>query len=260
VVDFLRRDDELFRIDSAPAPAWQPDAGALHAIADIGGIHNPLGLAAYNTYIGGMGPRGSPLYNFLNVKYVLAEKGKPPGDARFALVFDSDPRIDVYLNTVALPRALLIYKSIPVTSGEEAWAEIHRPDFDPSREAVIEGGPVLEGTSSGGTLAIRRLGINDIEIDAQVPAPAYLVLSEIYIPGWRVEIDGHPSKILPANFTFRAVYLEPGAHHVRMFFLPTSWIIGLTISAATWCMLLMAAAAPTLKLCAKMIRRKHLVY
>jgi hypothetical protein len=241
VVGFLRRDGEPFRIDSSPAPAWQPDGGAMHAVADIGGIYNPLGLAAYNTLMGGMGPRGSPLYNFLNVKYVLAEKGKPPGDARFVPVFNEDPQIDVYLNTAALPRAMLIYKSIPVGSGEEAWAAIHRPAFDPSCEAVIEGGPVLDGTPSKGSLAIRLPDANTIELDVTTSAPAYLVLSEVYYPGWRAEVDGRSAGILPANFAFRAVYLEPGSHHVRMFFLPTTWFVGLAASILTWCALLIAA-------------------
>ena len=240
VVDFLRRDGEPFRIDSSPAAAWQSDAGAMYGIADIGGIHNPLGLAAYNTYFGGMGARGNSLYNFLNVKYVLADKGQPPGDARFVPVFDGDPQIDVYLNKAALPRATLIYTSIPVSSGEEAWAAIHQPGFDPSREAVIESGPVLNGAPSSNSLTIRRLDANDIEIDATTPAPAYLVMSEVYYPGWRAEVDGHAAKILPANFAFRAVYLEPGTHHVRMFFLPTAWLIGLAVSALT-CGALLAA-------------------
>jgi hypothetical protein len=241
VVDFLQRDKDLFRIDSEPVLAWQSDAGAMHAVADVRGIFNPLGLAAYNTYLGGMGPRGSALYNFLNVKYVLAEKGKAPGDARFVLAFDGDPQIDVYRNTAALPRAMLIYKSIPITSGEQAWAAIHQPEFDPSREVVVEGGPVLNGTPSGGALTVRRLDANDIAWDATTSAPAYVVLSDVYYPGWRVEVDGRAAKILPANFTFRAVYLEPGAHRVRMFFQPAAWPLGLTISVVTWCALLLIA-------------------
>jgi hypothetical protein len=181
-----------------------------------------------------MGARGSPLYNFLNVKYVLADKGKPPGDARFVPVFDGDPQMDVYLNTAALARAMLIYRSIPVNSGEEAWAAIHQPGFDPSREAVIEGGPALNGMPVSGTLVVRRLEVNDVEIEATTPAPAYLVMSEVYYPGWRVEVDGRAANVLPANFAFRAVYLEPGSHDVRMFFLPRPWLVGLAISVITW--------------------------
>ena len=243
VVDFLQRDQDVFRIDSEPAPAWQSDAGAMHAVADIRGIFNPLGLAAYNTYLGGMGPRGSALYNFLNVKYVLAEKGKAPDDAGFVLAFDGDPQMDVYRNTAALPRAMLIYKSIPITSGEQAWAAIHQPGFEPAREVVVEGGPALNGTLAGGALTVQRLDANDIMLDATTSAPAYVVLSEVYYPGWRAEVDGRAAKILPANFAFRAVYLEPGAHRVRMFFQPAAWTLGLTISAATWCALLLVAVS-----------------
>jgi uncharacterized membrane protein YfhO len=82
------------------------------------------------------------------------------------------------------------------------------------------------------------LDANDVELDATTSAPAYVVLSEVYYPGWRVEVDGRAAKILPANFAFRAVYLEPGAHHVRMFFQPATWMLGLAISVATWCGLL----------------------
>jgi len=238
VVDFLKGDQEPFRVDSEPASAWQSDAGAMHAVADIRGIYNPLGLAAYNTYLGGMGPRGSALYNFLNVKYVLAEKGNPPGDARFRLAFSGDPQIDVYVNAAALPRVMLVYQSIPVSSGEQAWAAIHQPEFDPSRQVVVEGGLALKGSPSGDALTVRRWDPNNIELDATTPMPAYVVLSEVYYPGWHVEVDGHAARILPANFAFRAVYLEPGTHRVRMFFQPASWTLGLAISAVTWCVLL----------------------
>jgi len=239
VVDFLQRDQELFRIDSESASAWQSDAGVMHAVADIRGIFNPLGLAAYNTYLGGMGSRGSALYNFLNVKYVLAEKGNPPGDARFRLAFSGDPQIDVYLNAAALPRVMLVYKSIPVASGEQAWTAIHQAEFDPSRQVVVEGGPTLNGSPSGDALTVRHWDPNNIELDTATSIPAYIVLSEVYYPGWHAEVDGRAAKILPANFAFRALYLEPGTHRVRMFFQPASWTFGLAISAMTWFALLL---------------------
>jgi len=71
VVDFLKNDSGVFRIEDA-SNAWQPDAALRHRLNDIGGIFNPLGLASYETYRGGMGDRGSLLYNFLGTKYVLA--------------------------------------------------------------------------------------------------------------------------------------------------------------------------------------------
>ncbi len=145
VVDFLKTDGGggTFRIENA-SNAWQPDAALRHGLNDIGGIFNPLGLASYETYRGGMGNRGSPLYNFLGAKYVLANKDQPPGDASFVPVFNGDSQIDVYLNTNALPRAQLIDRAQIVHSGEEAWQAIHAPEFEPGGEVVVEGGPALE--------------------------------------------------------------------------------------------------------------------
>ena len=122
VVDFLKSDGGgTFRIENA-SKAWQPDAALMHRLNDIGGIFNPLGLASYETYRGGMGNRGSPLYNFLGTKYVLANKDQPPGDASFVPVFNGDPQIDVYLNTNALPRAQLIDRAQIVRFGRRGVA------------------------------------------------------------------------------------------------------------------------------------------
>ena len=43
------------------AAAWTPDAAARLGLEDIGGISNPLALAAYSTYLGAVGSRGTPL-------------------------------------------------------------------------------------------------------------------------------------------------------------------------------------------------------
>ena len=104
LVEYLRSDPNATRIENTSG-AWQPDAALMQRLNDVGGIFNPLELSAYETYLGGMGNRGSPLYNFLGAKYVLAPKDQPPGDASFVPVFNADPSIDVYLNTRAMPRA-----------------------------------------------------------------------------------------------------------------------------------------------------------
>src|SRR5207248_9095808 len=112
--------------------AWAPDAAARLGLEAIGGISNPLALAAYQTYAGAVGARGTPLYNFLNAQFVLADKGHPPGDSSLVPVFDSDPNLDVYLNTNAEPRVHLVYRSQIVNGGAEAFGALHTPQFDPA--------------------------------------------------------------------------------------------------------------------------------
>ena len=241
VIDFLRADPNVFRIENA-ASAWQPDAALMRGLSDIGGIFNPLGLANYETYRGGMGPRGAALYNFLGAKYVLANKNEPPGAVSFVPVFNADPQIDVYLNTKALPRALLIDQVQAVSSGEAAWAAIHAPGFDPATRVVIEGPAELadlETPSGQRALSFGAYTANRVELTVQTPAPTMLVLSDVYYPGWSATIDDQSTVIYPANFAFRAVLIPGGSHRVVFQFEPGSWKIGGLISGVTAAALLL---------------------
>ena len=51
-------------------------------------------------------------------------------------VYSENPAMDVYLNTGALPRALLVYRSRVVSDHATAWQAIHTPGFDPTEVAV----------------------------------------------------------------------------------------------------------------------------
>jgi hypothetical protein len=235
VVDFLKNDGGEFRLENASS-VWQPDAALVHRVNDIGGIFNPLGLASYETYRGGMGNRGSPLYNFLGTKYVLANKDQPPGDVSFVPVFNGDPQIDVYLNTNALPRAQLIDRAQIVHTGEEAWQAIHAVEFDPSQEVVIENGEELSGAenqSGGRALAFAAQSNDRVELMARTESPAYLVMSDVYYPGWTATIDDQPTALYPANFAFRAVLVPPGEHRVAFAFEPVLWRAGVMVSVST---------------------------
>ncbi len=243
VVIFLRRDLDLFRIEGA-AGAWQPDAALVHGLYDVGGVYNPLGLAPYQAYRWAVGERGGPLYNLLGIKYVLASKGKPPGDERLVPVYTANPEIDVYLNTAALPRAFLVYRSQVVPDHAAAWQAIHAPEFDPMETVVLEREQVGDWRLEIGDCALRiaegshvsfvRYGLNEVELAVRTPVSGYLVLSDVYYPGWRATVDGVPAEVLRANYVFRAVLLPPGEHTVMMEFVPWTWRVGLAVSIVTW--------------------------
>ncbi len=234
VVDFLKSDGSMFRVENA-SNAWQPDAALLLRVQDMGGIFNPLGLASYETYRGGMGNRGSPLYNFLGAKYVLANKDQPPGDASFVSVLNGDPQLDVYLNTNALPRALLIERAQAVSSGEEAWQAIHAAEFKPGGEVIVEG-PALDPhvrIDGERNLAFTHYSNERVELSALAPITAYVVLSDVFYPGWTATLDDQPTRLYPANFAFRAVLVPPGEHRVTFTFEPLMWRVGIGVSAIT---------------------------
>jgi hypothetical protein len=236
-LQFLKSDASLYRIDTRTDVwhVWQPDTSLLNGLFDVGGLENPLNLADYDRYWAGIPSRSSPLYDFLNAKYAIAAKDVTLDWDKFAPVFDSDPAVNVYLNRRALPRALIVHQAIAAPDHEAAFTALHTPGFDPATTVVVEGGEPLDATAPSGaaTIGLAAFGLNEIGVDVDTPSDAYLVLSEVWYPGWRATVDGQPSPVLRANYAFRAVRLGPGQHRVQLTFSPASWTAGLVISGLT---------------------------
>ncbi|MFB0533823.1 MAG: YfhO family protein [Anaerolineae bacterium] len=236
-VEFLKADSDYYRIDTRTDvwELWQPDLSLLHRVHDVWGVVNPLTLADYNRYWEHMGSRSSPLYDFLNAKYVVGSKGVALDWEKYVPVYEGAPQVNIYLNTRAFPRAFLVHQALIAGDHEEAFGLVHQPDFDPATVVVLEsaGGEVLP-TDEAETVNIVSYQPNEILLDVTVATPGYLVLSEVYYPGWRAYVDGHKEVIWRANYTFRAIYLEPGSHRVRFLFTPLAWRVGLGISLVTW--------------------------
>jgi len=235
IVGFLKQDPDLYRIDSRTDiwHLWQPDLPLLHDIADVWGVVNPLVLADYDRYWENMGSRSSPLYDFLNAKYVIAAKDVALDWQKFTLAFDGDPDLNVYLNRNVLPRAFAVSHAVIVPNQQAAFDAIHAPDFDPATQVVVENGPPLSGadeTVAPGTVRVTHYGLNRLELDVDLPTAGYVALSEVYYPGWEAETDGAATPIYRANYAFRAVYVGAGAHHLSLTFRPVLWRIGLAIA------------------------------
>jgi hypothetical protein len=249
IVDFLRQDPSLFRVDDN-ASAWQPDAALMHGLYDIGGLYNPLGLAPYQAYRWAVGERGATLYNLLGVKYVLADKGRPPGDERLVPVYGAAPEIDVYLNTAALPRALFVTCPQVTTDHEAAWQAIHSAGFEPTQRVVLEEEQLQDAVAPADCpsadpdthISFVTYDTNRIELHVKTQVEGWLVLSEVYYPGWTARVDRAQVQLLRANYTFRAVKVPSGEHTVEMRFAPRTWRAGLVLSICTWLGLAAGAA------------------
>ncbi len=173
-----------------------------------------------------------PFLSFLNVRYAVSDSPPAPGWG----VVAKHKRTAILRNPRALPRVF-----IPTTvrfggSAERVRAQLaEETDFaarawieDPARP---EGEP--EETGNGrGTLRVRRAGTG-LAIDAQMRFGGWLVASESAWKGWRAEVDGQEVPLRYANRAFLAFEVPKGKHHVRLFYRPRSFEIGLAVSGAT---------------------------
>ncbi len=94
---------------------------------------------------------------------------------------------------------------------------------------------------------IRRYEPNRVEVEVR-GAPGFLVLTDVWYPGWTATVDGKPVDIYRANHAFRAVAVPAGTHTVVFHFEPASYFLGRRISlvslvAVAVLLLILAACA-----------------
>jgi uncharacterized membrane protein YfhO len=69
-----------------------------------------------------------------------------------------------------------------------------------------------------------------VDVRATLDVPGTLVLSSVWHPGWRVEVDGRPAPVLRANGAFCAVGLAAGDHEVVFRFVPAPLYAGCAVA------------------------------
>lgn len=243
VVDFLKANTGLARIDSRTdvEGIWHPDAGLLYGLQDVYG-DNPLVLSDFDAYWGKMSGRDSAIYSLLNVKYALVQRNTPL-PANFTKVFDGSGSISVYQNSCAGLRGWTVYNSKVNDDLGAVLVQLSHSCLDPSpllpNESKItlsgDGAREIQHTDFMGTDPVNITGYGPNEIDAQVNAryDGYVVLSEIYAPGWRAFVDEQEVPVIRANYLFRALGVPAGSHRVRMIYDPLSFKAGAIISGLT---------------------------
>jgi hypothetical protein len=230
---FLRNDAEPFRIETPEDSwfQWQPNLGLIARLDDAAGIYNPLLLQRYDRYWKVAIGRDNALYDLLNTKYLVAKKDEKVA-VKFAPVFDGDAQLKVWLNAKALPRAFMVYRSQVVADGDAAFTAITQSAFDPAQSIVLEGGEALNGSApSVPTVGFAGRSTNSVELDVTTAADGYLFLGDTYYPGWKANVDGQVAPVERADYLFRAVKLTAGSHHVRFWFDPLSWKIGVALTS-----------------------------
>lgn len=83
-----------------------------------------------------------------------------------------------------------------------------------------------------------------LELDVSLNDPGYLVVNELWFPGWKAKVNGQPAPVLRANRSFRAVPLPAGEHRVIMTFHPVGLETGMIITILTVCLLIILFIKP----------------
>jgi hypothetical protein len=181
-----------------------PNLSALNGIASANNF-DPLLTARYSRYIEAM-EHSPQLLDLAGVRTLVK------------------PMQIVTTRSTTAVQLRVVYQARMVNDEETALAAVTAPAFDPNAEAILES---IEPSQFG-------LALDPNRFTTQVMLDRYgwVVVSDVYYPGWRAFVDGQPQPTLRANYLFRAVAVPAGQHTVTFEYAPLSVTMGLAISAA----------------------------
>jgi hypothetical protein len=132
---------------------------------------------------------------------------------------------------LALPRAFVVDDVRLAASPDAALATLHA--LDPRTTAVVEttdparlGRVPTDGRPSPGFAGVAEITAyapERLTVSVQAMRPALLVVTDQWNAGWQATVDGAPAPILRADYLFRGVVVNAGAHTVEMIYAPR-WV------------------------------------
>jgi hypothetical protein len=167
---------------------------------------------------------------------------------KYRLVFQ-DASVLVYENQTVFPKAFAVPEAVLADSAYGALDLMAHGAFQPRRQVVLEPSDAedqpLEAQATPPSAQFDdRLGqpYGDVQIvdyrnevvgvRARTDRGGYLVLADAHYPGWRAYVDGEETRVLRADYLFRAVALPPGEHLAEFRYQPRSFETGRAISLA----------------------------
>jgi hypothetical protein len=259
VVQFLRQDSGPFRkatflTNNAPDSNTAQDVlavswGMVYGIEDINGF-NSLQQRRYTDYL--FGPNvddvsygyltderlfrpTSPILSALNVKYLLVPGIQQPQIGPTFREVYADAQVRVYQNMQVYPRAYFVDSVRGEADPRVVLRTVTADGFDGRRLALVEAlPPPALGTAAASDPAevtITRDAAAEIDLTTATAAPRFLVLSEMYFPGWHAYVDGVETPIYRTNYLFRGVAVPAGRHTLAFVYRPASALWGAALSA-----------------------------
>ncbi len=150
--------------------------------------------------------------------------------------------VEVLENLRALPAAWLVGEIALVATEEKELRAIHSGRFaqdvafDPRRQAISSDPNAAAVTiptsaSAPGTATVESWDGASKAFLVESPAPALLVVSNRFYPGWKAKVDGEERRVLRVDGVLQGIAVPPGRHRVTLDFRPRHFAILLASGA-----------------------------
>jgi hypothetical protein len=211
-IEFLKSDKTLWRYMTTDRRIFPPNFSVTYRMQTVEG-YDPIYSARYGQLIGSAQKGGptlepipfhriirpenfdSPVFDLLNVKYVLALKDL--NHPKLEKVFQ-EGETRVYLNTKVFPRIFLI----PDYKTPHSDLSALNQAFSLSRDDILE------------VSSITSYRENEVRITVDSNLGGMLVLADSYYPGWQAFVNQKSTNVERVFFNLRGTMIPPGSHEV----------------------------------------------
>ncbi len=97
---------------------------------------------------------------------------------------------------------------------------------------------VAELDCAGGTVEPTRRGLNEYEYALESRGNNFLILSQIWYPGWRATLDGQEVRLYRANHALIGCFVPPGAHRLALEMTSPPLRLGIALAGAALAVLI----------------------
>jgi hypothetical protein len=130
-------------------------------------------------------------------------------------------------------RVRLVTEVYWASSGQEALELLLDQEVDPRRSVVLEGrtARTVPTRAEGGEAEILPTDDpNRVTVGVRGQG-GWLVLSDLWYPGWKARVDDNPVPLYRGNYLFKAVEVPAGEHLVEFQYRPLAFRLGVLLSA-----------------------------
>jgi hypothetical protein len=168
-----------------------------------------------------------------------------------------DSRVTLYENRAAFPRAFVVDAAVlprgdmhpvfsmyldPIELGSEVLLDAPPPEGPVTSQVPLRyiGEPAPFAPRPLRPATILRQDREQVVVQAETARPGYLVLTDLYHPGWEARVGGVAAPVLRGDHLFRVVPLPPGRHEVELVYDPWTVRVGRGLSLVTLAVWLVA--------------------
>jgi hypothetical protein len=145
------------------------------------------------------------------------------------------PAYTVWENRTVLPRVFVVFRSSSLPQDREVLPRLLATDF--RKEVLLENDELSTKTAmqeeTERHAVVRRNEPNRVVVDVEPGPSGWLVLTDVWYPGWKCYINDKPVSIERADYLFRAALLPEQRCEVVFSYEPESYFLGRRISLTT---------------------------